>query len=102
MSNIFLIMTDITGYSAEQCIAYAAIVAFSGGGNFAKPSHYAEIVDSSLADCRRVAALMRMVAREHRVELKFCKLLRAERLLDWAEKMGAKICMPAPEFREKK
>ena len=67
-----------------------------GGGNLASPTHVAEKVDGSLSHCRATINIIRQCARSHGVDVQFAKILRQEHLMFWAEKNGAKVCLPSP------
>lgn len=58
-------------------------------------SHVAEKTDGSLRESRDVALAMKISAASHAVTLKFSKILRASKLVDWAESNCFRVSLSA-------
>jgi hypothetical protein len=54
------------------------------GGNCGGVTHVAERVDGRLSSCRETVKLIRAVARNDGVDLRFARIMRPGDLIDWA------------------
>jgi hypothetical protein len=90
MSNAFLVMEIATKPDPVMALLMGALA----GGNCGAVTHVAERFDGSLSNCRETARLMRAVARDNGVDLRFAKIMRLGDLLNWAFLNSARVCLP--------